>query len=159
MCPSASTRRAHPPVADRLGPSRRFLARSESASRFRPLAYFYHSLNLCCLSRYHVTIHSLANSNTDFDVASRNQNHSHLVASTQVKRRPGYHGCGSIKGNREKFPKRKEKKRKRKDFLTYSTLSICKNFRKSPQNALIVIPLFHNTSDSERQNYVDFSAF
>jgi len=28
--------------------------------------------------------------------------------------RPGFHGCGSIKGNREKFPKRKEKKR---DFL------------------------------------------
>jgi len=26
---------------------------------------------------------------------------------------PGFHGCGSIKGNREKFPKRKEKKRKR----------------------------------------------
>ena len=25
---------------------------------------------------------------------------------------PGYHGCGSIKGKREKFPKRKEKKRK-----------------------------------------------
>ena len=32
---------------------------------------------------------------------------------------PGYHGCGSIKGNREKFPKRKEKKRKRRDFLAY----------------------------------------
>ena len=32
---------------------------------------------------------------------------------------PGYHGCGSIKGNREKFPKRKEKKRKRRDFLTH----------------------------------------
>ena len=26
--------------------------------------------------------------------------------------RPGYHGCGSIKGKKEKFPKRKEKKRK-----------------------------------------------
>ena len=25
---------------------------------------------------------------------------------------PGYHGCGSIKGKKEKFPKRKEKKRK-----------------------------------------------
>ena len=32
---------------------------------------------------------------------------------------PGYHGCGSIKGNREKFPKKKEKKRKRRDFLAY----------------------------------------
>jgi len=26
---------------------------------------------------------------------------------------PSFHGCGSIKGNRENFPKRKEKKRKR----------------------------------------------
>jgi len=32
---------------------------------------------------------------------------------------PRYYGCGSIKRNREIFLKRKEKKRKRRDFLTY----------------------------------------
>ena len=31
-----------------------------------------------------------------------------------------------------------------------STLSIGKNFRKSPPNILLVIPLFHNTSDGEK---------
>ena len=63
---------------------------------------------------------------------------------------PGYHGCGSIKGKRENFPKRKEKKRKGGISWLTSTLSIGKIFRKSPQNILIVIPLFHNTSEGEK---------
>ena len=44
--------------------------------------------------------------------------HKHIQNGLLLSQ-PGYHGCGSIKGNREKFPKRKEKKRKRRDFLTY----------------------------------------
>ena len=34
----------------------------------------------------------------------------------------GYYGCGSIKGNREIFLIRKEKKRKRWDFLAYKNI-------------------------------------
>ena len=64
--------------------------------------------------------------------------------------RPGYHDCGSIKGKREKFPKRKEKKRKGGISRLTSALFIGKIFRKSLQNILIVIPLFHNTSDGEK---------
>ena len=41
------------------------------------------------------------------------------LTCTSNTTQPGYHGCGSIIGNRKKFPKRKEKKRKRRDFLTY----------------------------------------
>ena len=59
---------------------------------------------------------------------------------------PSYHGCGSIRGNRKKFPERKEKKRKGGIFWLTITLSIGKNFRNLPQNILLVIPLFHNTS-------------
>ena len=48
------------------------------------------------------------------------QQGQHVLGEKEILwKRPGYHGCGSIKGKREKFPKRKEKKRKRRDFLTY----------------------------------------
>ena len=83
---------------------------------------------------------------------SNSRSHSHVSLRATLPLRPGYHGCGSIKGNRENFPKRKEKKRKRRDFLAYWTLSVCKKFRKSPQNILIVIPLFHHTSEVKNKN-------
>ena len=38
------------------------------------------------------------------------------AARLRVQGRPGYHGCGSIKGNRENFPKRKEKEEEFSDL-------------------------------------------
>jgi hypothetical protein len=37
--------------------------------------------------------------------------------SASITKQPGYHGCGCINGNREKFPKRKEKKEGFPDLL------------------------------------------
>ena len=54
---------------------------------------------------------------------------------------------GLVTGNRENFPKRKEKEKKEgfHDILHHLILSTGKNFAKLPQNLLIVLPLLNNT--------------
>jgi len=54
------------------------------------------------------------------------------------------------KRKQRKIPKKEREKEKKEGFPSTMILSICKKFRKLPQNILIVIPLLHNTSDGEK---------